>query len=115
MINKKLQAQVDLAHANAKLKWHAKTPDGKIFEWYPAGDYVGGDPFVATQVESIILHQPWRLKLGFYQSLPADVTNPYSVRLALQILYDGMGDIEYFGNVPNFDDVIDKLPPGAVE
>ena len=89
MINKKLQAQVDLAHANAKLSWHAKTPDGKIFEWYPAGDYVGGDPFVATQVEGIILHQPWRLKLGFYQSLPADVTNPYSVRLALQILYDG--------------------------
>ena len=115
MINKKLQAQVDLASKNAKLAWHANTPDGKVFRWYPAGDYVGGDGLVATQVESIILYQPWRLKLSFNQSLPADVSNPYSVRLALEILYDGQGEIEYFGNVPNLEDLIDKLPDGAVE
>jgi len=115
MINKKLQAELDSAEEHARLSWHANTPDGKVFRWYPGGDYVGGDPFVATQVESIILDQPWRLKLGFYQSLPADVANPYSARLALQILYDGMGEIEYFGNVPNLEDLTDKLPDGAVE
>jgi hypothetical protein len=37
------------------------------------------------------------------------------VRLALEIIYNGKGEIKYTGNVPNFEDVAIKISPTAVE
>jgi hypothetical protein len=116
MIDKKIQDRVDLLFANEKLQWHAITPDNKLFKWHPDG-FFEGDPMLTTLVESIIEDEPHKLKLNYSQTLPADRGNPHSVRLALQVVYQfsGFEKIQYFGNVPNLDDVTTKIPKGAVE
>lgn len=116
MIDKKVQERVDSLFANAKLEWQAITPDNKRLEWNPSGILLG-DPMLATLVESIIEDEPDKLKLNHSQTLPADLKNPYSVRLALQVIYqfNGFENIRYFGNVPNLDDVTTKIPKDAIE
>ena len=116
MVEKITQEYLDLLFAEAELRWHAITPDNKRIEWHPDG-YLGGDPMLTTLVESIIVDEPHKLKLNYSQRLPADLKNPYSVRLALQVVYQfsGFEEIQYFGNVPNLDDLTAKIPKGAVE
>lgn len=115
MVNKDRQAEVDMLLARQKLKWSAMTPDGKSLQWYPSGVYVTGDGLLCTEVENLIKLQPERLKLSQFQNLPSDLSNPYSVKLALEILYNGKEAIKYFGNVPDFKDVIVQIPESAVE
>jgi hypothetical protein len=109
------QAEVDMIRARQKLKWSAMTPDGKTLEWYPSGVYITGDPGLSTEIENLIEFQPERLKLSYFQKLPNTVSNPYTVKLALEILYNGKEAIKYFGNVPDFKDVIVEIPESAVE
>jgi len=109
------QAEVDMIMARQKLKWSALTPDGKSVDWYPSGVYITGDGYLCTDIENLIEFQPERLKLSHFQKLPNTVSNPYTVKLALEILYYGKGAIEYSGNVPDFKDVIVKIPDSAVE
>ena len=109
------QAEVDMIMAQQKLSWSAMTPDGKSLDWYPSGVYITGDGMLCTDIENLIEFQPERLKLSHFQKLPNTVSNPYTVKLALEILYYGKGAIEYFGNVPDFQDVIVKIPKSAVE
>jgi hypothetical protein len=115
MIDKKMQAEVDMLLAKQKLKWSATTPDGKKLDWYPTGVCITGDAMLCSEVESLIELKPQLLKLSQFQTLPSDVSNPYSVKLALEILYNGKGAIKYFGNEPDFSDVIVEIPESAVE
>jgi len=115
MVNKARQAEVDMLLARQKDKWSAMTPDGKRIEWYPSGVYITGDGVLCTQISNLIEFQPERLKLSQFQNLPNTLSNPYSVKLALEILYNGKEAIKYFGNVPDFKDVIVGIPESAVE
>ena len=109
------QAEVDMIMAEQKLRWSAMTPDGKSIDWYPSGVYITGDGYLCTDVENLIEFQPEKLKLSHFQKLPNTVSNPYTVKLALEILYNGKEAIKYFGNVPDFKDVIVEIPESAVE
>jgi hypothetical protein len=115
MVNKEKQAEVDMLSARQKLKWSAMTPDGKTLEWYPSGVYITGDGFLCTEIENLIEFQPEKLKLSHFQKLPNKISNPYTVKLALEILYNGKEAIKYFGDVPDFKDVIVEIPESAVE
>lgn len=109
------QAEVDMIMARQKLRWSAMTPDGLSLDWYPSGVYITGDSLLCTQVENLIEFQPERLKLSYFQKLPNKISNPYTVKLALEILYNGKEAIKYFGDVPDFKDVIVEIPESAVE
>jgi len=105
---------VDLLMDIQKKEWKAELPDGKEIIWYPYLECLHSDDFrLIAKIQTIIETVP--LKLNYYQVLPATSTNPYSVRMALEVLYSGQGKIKYSGNVPDFNDVIKKIPPTAIE
>jgi hypothetical protein len=115
MVDPRKQAEVEKLLANAKLRWSAVTPDGKEIDWYPAGAYVVGDPDLSAQISTMLESDYTKLRLSHNQYLPNDISNPHSVRLALEIIYNGKGEIKYTGNVPNFEDVAIKISPTAIE
>lgn len=115
MVDPRKQADVDRLMANAKLRWSAFTPDGKQVDWYPGGAYVIGDPTLSAEVATMLESDYTKLRLSQNQVLPNDISNPHSVRLALEMLYKGKGEIKYTGNVPDFADVAVKISPTALE
>jgi len=100
--------------AITKQMWHAETPDGKEIYWIPNGNAcLGGDVEIVTKIESLVENTP--LNLSYNQKLPATTSNPYSVKLALEMLYNGKEAIKYSGNVPDLKDVKVKISPTATE
>ncbi len=105
------QADVDRLKARRESQWNAETPDGKSVYWNNIGLF--GDNDVVAKVLSRV--EMGELNLSHFMVLPSNSKNPYSVKLALELVYLGKGEIKYSGNVPNFEDILPKLNENGVE
>jgi hypothetical protein len=114
-----IQKEFEELFERSKQTWAAETPDGREVMWILSKNGGGliGDSDLITEIEGFLEEKEMRggLKLNFYQTLPANLDNKYSVKLALETLYRGKAPIMYSGNVPDLNDVIVKIPHRAVE
>ena len=78
----RLRDSIDKVMRERKYSWTAEGPDGRVFEWNTFG--IDGDNSLVAEVLVTMDVEP--LKLGYYKILDSDIKNPYSVRLALEMV-----------------------------